>query len=1141
MKKIIKKITILMAPLIVIAMAIFGSLKSYSNIPNKSSAYVQSSKIMQKKSANQNLVGTPEELFVTYPLSWKKDKATGNVTWPVFLTDRLSETKNIGGDSIYKRVANTMDDAIKDMLFFNTTGNGGTSKSQIFTEQDAMLPVNNTINGISSISKDKTIVIKAPKHIWDPIMWQKDNVENDRPKPGTSIEIKINDFAYKVATIDTTKVGDGKDVMFDIYGNGKPQTTLVFKNDSKQLSENKNNLSIEDMENLGDIYFRKTEPVGKPEEENKNINDAYDQEHPTKNIISPPKGIELFQDSTKHTIDIYVKPGSQTINFGINKMTKSKAAIKFGLLDQTYSPKHMKATGEASKVDGGGSIASTTLTQGELDGKNPLIPANAISLDGLTVHHRASLWKTVKNYDGAGGKIPTAEVLTLYMSEGAEVKKQIFFAGEGSSAFEGGANIFEFKIDQGTVTKSPSSFKITQLAYFKGNGVKAISLKTTKTTVSVKGVKKVWVKVELAFTKKIINFDRRVGGTEKPFQLKTLNDNIFFEEPGDFKGGTTDPTKSLTTPVNEYIDTSKDDIKILGTIYANWWGYYKTGTDHITRPKGMPKFHVKHEGYTLEKDGSLKPTVLINKEIEPDIGISDLNKYTNQMSTWAVSKLGATAGSVRENDFYKLTTPATSGGFVKKRFIEGANSKHRNELKKVTTMARKWYIGDPLNQEEMDYKNPFLKDKHGKFGVSVKEYVVQKPSSGSSDIAKSSMFRFIEPLLFRLVSDRYEIEKATFDTKKSKLIAKDMKHYLDSQAGLTGVNNKSLKRTKINVLNKDMDLLALNGNASKHVSGGKGQLGSIVEFIKDFDLQTKYLEAADAIKFNQMVGIDKNGNYDRNNNDFIDSSIWENVGTAPQPIFDMVGLLDKIISKISGQHQKYDNIRSIIDGILSTKVKNGSEELGKLLNNVVSMITSSKGILHYDFFGRSFTSSYMQNLAVGYNLAKTVERYLNDNKSKLSKSEQEDLAKINKQTAYDTKVITRVAINNKYYNIPYFIDGMSKEGELKRTVKDLLQSDMAKNVSIELPNTNKIVDFLSDPTKLVSIGMTTVGALLTIIGGIISFIAFKNKGPNGKTTKQGIIVRVAFVGITVLGIILLTGGILLPVLAASGKLAFLAA
>jgi len=74
-----------------------------------------------------------------------------------------------------------------------------------------------------------------------------------------------------------------------------------------------------------------------------------------------------------------------------------------------------------------------------------------------------------------------------------------------------------------------------------------------------------------------------------------------------------------------------------------------------------------------------------------------------------------------------------------------------------------------------------------------------------------------------------------------------------------------------------MDLLALNGSSSVHVNGGRAQLKSLVEFIKDFDLQTKYLEGSDAAKFNQIIGLSKDaqGNdvYDESKNQFIDESI----------------------------------------------------------------------------------------------------------------------------------------------------------------------------------------------------------------------------------------------------------------------------
>jgi len=58
-----------------------------------------------------------------------------------------------------------LDDAIKDMGFHIMTGGGDYSKESAFVNADAMLPINNAINGISSISKDKTIAIKAPGHI----------------------------------------------------------------------------------------------------------------------------------------------------------------------------------------------------------------------------------------------------------------------------------------------------------------------------------------------------------------------------------------------------------------------------------------------------------------------------------------------------------------------------------------------------------------------------------------------------------------------------------------------------------------------------------------------------------------------------------------------------------------------------------------------------------------------------------------------------------------------------------------------------------------------------------------------------------------------------------------------------------------
>ncbi|MCK5946000.1 MAG: hypothetical protein KAG04_01875, partial [Mycoplasmataceae bacterium] len=111
---------------------------------------------------------------------------------------------------------------------------------------------------------------------------------------------------------------------------------------------------------------------------------------------------------------------------------------------------------------------------------------------------------------------------------------------------------------------------------------------------------------------------------------------------------------------------------------------------------------------------------------------------------------------------------------------------------------------------------------------------------------------------------------------------------------------------------------------------------------------------------------------------------------------------------------------------------------------------------------------------------------------------------------------------------------------LVETITDLLNADLLRNVTLELPETNKLIDFLSDPTKLATLGFGVVGALLAIVGAIVSFIAFKTKAPSGESNKKVIIVRVVFIGITLLGIVLLSGGVMLPVLTASGKLAILA-
>ena len=1080
--------------------------------------------------ATSTAIRSPKCLAVTYPLQYvtgsattvqkvlidglrKMNKAEGKV-FAVTDASKIGGAESLFSTDVSSKLLPSFTSLVsKDALGVST--GIVTPQPGPFQNADEVRKLNMDINGIEqNVAQSKTMAIYKPEQAYDVFAFGKN--------PTTPVKYNfpaaaLNNFTYKVAEIDVNTVPDDKNLMFDFKFPGSTSVyTLVINNWKKQLTNDVNNIDVKALMASGDIYIRNNDDSAAGMNASNTVNQSW----------AAAKGITLKADAGK--LSIFVKPSSTTepVLFSINSTIdqSAKGAIKIGYKDYSLMAKYLTYDTHPD------TMATVNTTK-------PMFDTTKV-LQNFKVQRIQTEWEKRTNFDFNGGQ-DTANVLTFWIEDSEKMSGKLHFNEKASEAFEGSVNDFLIEISSGQFTLNPKSFKIIQSVFnnAKGGGVKPIRINTQLITQKVGG--KIWYKIELGLQFGVLAIDPSSGGKENPYKVK-IDQRIFFDKPYEDASVTPGPKAPKNIPVTAYVDNSKDNLLLIGTIYANWWDQYTASdNDFILRPNNnadVPKFGIQYQEYHELNGGALELNPVQNEQLTPNEAVIKLNDYTNKLRGWAISKLGVDPTDAKwEENFYQLTDINGVAGWIKKRFLDGSDAPNVDLLRRVATMAATVFNGKAADLTDVDkaFINEYARDHYHSSG-KVLDSVSAKPTTGpASHTDKSKLLQYIEPFLVKLINDRFKIEKRKFDSLKSKLIASDMVRYLDKPSnGGIAINKDSLKEVTKVVRGGSMHLLAIHGSKTQSAANGLAQLKSLTEFIIDFKLQNKYLESADAISFNTMAGVtvDSAGvqTYDETKNLFLHKDIWKNVGSAPQQVRTMVKLLDNIFRNILNGRTDVLTIDKVIDKILVDPTFKADAELTKTFNGIINIITSDEQTMNYEYFGREFHSTYIQNLAVGRNLLTVIKRYIKINKAHLSAEGLANLQKINDKTAFDVKVITKIAVNNKYYNVPYFLNGLSVEGKLSETVNDLLDSRLEDSVSLELPETNALVDFLSDPTKLAGYGFTIIGALMTIVGGVMFLLSLRKSNSAGK------VMTISFLAIAIFGIILLTAGIMIPALVGTG-------
>lgn len=1019
----------------------------------------------------------------------------------------------------------------------------------LYTTPKDMAKKFNSINGLENNSEKLTIY--KPENIF--------NVNGAMGLSPSASEYNvtseyINDFQYKVAQISLADLqkAETTSLVFDIANEAMPG----YANKEYQIIINNN------QNDLYSIASDKTRSghIIQDLVDNSNIIIREKQE-----IYDPKSTIDEFLDFFTiefdgNNINIFIKPQNvassvKPITFGANNQN-AKDIAKIGFLDTTISPLYQ--------------------TNNYLDGK---IPVDFMTLDKVNkfkVHKN-----TIKNVvnDNEPQKV------SFWLKDGEEMSFDLFFYYQ-AQAFANGDNQITLRFENDEIVASDFRKQIKknygelssadlhwEYKNYLFNNVKYsyVTLTADGKVISFNYNEEISKFVDISIPgigdKKMFwetpgNFELKDGiiGTSGngsiSFNISSETKDIYESYLGYTYANMTGIIDSENEDYKQWTMPMQKDDLILGDqrIYDfNYSFYYANEKGGIEKPLNKNdllkeefnindinisnKKIISHDlingNYKVDNEGKI---ILLDSNAN-NIAVF-LNEFYNRYQKWLEYKFEIDTFPKNQNYFWP-----TSLGFMNSWTIKnilnnsGIGEKVAKNVDVLVRLAYDSYnsttltdidrafidsLSNPSNEYYIDLNklldNPINNGKDATVKDLLSGTIVTDDHANvdwTNELALQANYIimvFTEHFLVKAIEGIINGENEIFENVYANLLSSSMKQYLESTNGFTGISDQALKVIDNRYLSnnfKDLGVLTIAGNPAVSVKTGKEQLESLLQFIINFNLQNLYLkaESIDFFNSNNKIVVDPES--------YSDEAIRSDLN-------QIIEMLDTIIEGALGKNDYY-LLSDIITKLETGQIVNQEAVayIGQTFNNIINKIASGKKDAYdYEVLNTHATSSYLENIVIGHNLSILYNEWigLHPELDAQTKLELENLG------FYDPSTIAKISIALEYYNVAYFLDSLVNESKIPDTLDSLLKSNLANSITFEIPKTNWFIDATTDTQTVAQYSMIGLGILMSALGSMIVFMAFK-KGLVQYLSKNAITsARVASIVVVVLGITLLIIG-----------------
>lgn len=801
------------------------------------------------------------------------------------------------------------------------------------------------------------------------------------------------------------------------------------------------------------------------------------------------------------------------------------------------------------------------------------------------IYHSVSNWRSS---DLQSGVFPSgaANHIRFFMFTGTEMNFQLkIMKNDGSyvdkSYFEGGSDKLKIAYDYlgntPSVTEREYVIDANVFANIVGGDVEPqyVNVKTYPAPSISSGVAQYFAKVDIILTKGKVMFNPNISEDgEDPLSLENVSElsdgryqRIFFTPPRGIRPDTNiqglDTVKfGSKSKVDNYYE------QIVANVYGIWSGHRESGIDYnevkfvldndiytwysgVTNPNlaNGAVFPFSYNSYYFTTEEGLILKGIYSEIIEEDENGKDiydgtvqrilpstgynitykLNDYSNKLSTWTADVLGATPETPLNK--YRIEAFADAIPFYT-NVIENNTLSYGPKIMSVAKVLYKYWKGQNLTTDEsilLAEISALAESKDVTFNTINELSGTGKDANNPTDTSDpDDPYTRQLAIIYEIVSWYWadaltyliQYEQNQFELIKGTILGKFMSSYLSSAESTSiAINSAILRKVPSDKLlpgHDTLNLLILGTNPIISARNGYEELKSLLDFIQVNNLHAKYLSSDNAASFNEK--------YDS----LIDADSYIN----PEKIRDsrtLIRLLDVIVREIIGGDSNVRSLTDIINAILDgTIVTTGDTAVGEIRNTIrasIKLITNQQDReFKYSYFGISETTTYLENIVIGNNLGEAIKLYILKNQETLSEDEIERLTTISGREAYSTDTITKIAINLKYYNLRLFLDKLLDENRVSSIVEEIANSKLEIIDNIDIPKTNDLLNYLSNPESLSSFVMTFIGGILIAISVFSLLTSFK------KYVKQGgksmIVTRLIFIVLLSIGLVIAGLGIL---------------
>ncbi len=910
---------------------------------------------------------------------------TGDIVQAVTMIKSLS-----GQGWLDNTIAAKYGQAVKDLLWATTIGGTNIkqdtaltqSAKRTFVDKEVVSALVNKINQFKNVDGNNKLLLTRPKHIYEYLS------TDDAGLAGSEIPINGTSpkpFSYKVASLLLKEIPKNKNIIFKVKNLNDPKNTehnysLVFNNQTGDLnskltpkSKTTTPATIADLINQRYIFVRDEKDT-----------QVYDQT--LTNTLKTLDFLKLDFDAQRGAINIYVSPEGNTDATGVefelsNESKPLKSKIQYGILDHTYSPRHLKA------------IPAGQYREKKLSPAwhaDPLDPANKLSstMDSPSVFNLSAKWNQERNLKYRTTNFDVVNHLRFFMAKGSgKIDLTLKFNNKSADAFKDSNNKLTIKFDaSGTKPQLKSKLTITKDEYNKvSRSISPIGVSLNKLLVDK------WLQVDLFFQAGVISIapDPINPKNETNFILKSTSSRIFFEPPvgANLPNGKT--TGADIVNIERAIKLGSFNKVLIGRIFASWSNpkaMLSQSPDKIIKPNktwfpdspkekkmitsnGEATFDVNFDMWHKNKDkkfifdgaknailkdmkdNNLKgKTIIKQNPLTGEMVLDSTGKPIYLPATGAntisqlelISKLydqwtrildpSKKESSPRES--YIIQDVNTATGMASKMII-GQSGKYGSTVESVVSEALTrtfegvgqttatqdkwlkafgiWESGNyaSLTKEQNEILKPLLMTygNHKPWKNVLSDFKdVGKPVKGKAPATDQKfkdgvqyMMWVIAPYLMDSVNQIFKNEQSHFKVVKSKLLGEYMGQVLsqtESTNSITAVTSKVIQSIPNNSLPtqlKGIKLLQLSGSPTYKVNSIKKALDSLLKFITDTSLQDRYLSEKDTKDFNDYYS----------QHSLTDEKIYKDL-SQQFTVVSMVGLLDKIISKVVNGRQVKD-------------------------------------------------------------------------------------------------------------------------------------------------------------------------------------------------------------------------------------------